>query len=538
MSNSFRILALMAFGCMPTWAALTTVSDTLYSATGGTCNGSLTISWPTFVAPDGRLVYGGQSLVPVTNGYFLTTLEPFSGYTVVGNLLPSGCFGAPQTWIVCQTTGIVTVNDALTGTCPGAILPQSYQFFSLTTWYVSGSTHGLGCNIIAQAYDLSGNLMDWVPINVDATCDVTVSFGTPQSGTLEIIGGGVSFSLTNTNSLAISQGQHNFTSASILSATYDLSGNLVDDATNINPHTYLVTKTYGENISGRVVLIGPLLIDTLALRTANPWVVTAIQTGFTSALLFPVLFDLTGNEFDALVNVNPTTFTSTASFGNPLNGSFAISNGINSVIADFTTNAPFTSTFTSLTTWYIAGSTHQLGCNIIPRAYDLSGNLMDWIPINVDGSCNVTAVFGIAQSGTLNILGGGLSFPINGVTSFTVSNGQHNFNSSNIITATYDLFGNLVDEYENINLSTYLVTDNFGSSFTGRAVLIGPSNTTDTPFTSANPWTTQASSPLLFTTLLDTGGNLMDGLLNVNPSTDLVNVHFGTPLSGSLVITQ
>lgn len=72
--------------CLPSWAALTTVSDTLYNSAGGLANGTITVSWPTFYSSDGHLNQAGSLTITVTNGALSQALEP----TDTGSLTPGG----------------------------------------------------------------------------------------------------------------------------------------------------------------------------------------------------------------------------------------------------------------------------------------------------------------------------------------------------------------------------------------------------------------------------------------------------------------
>jgi trimeric autotransporter adhesin len=96
----FLLFLLLAVPCF----ALTTVTDTLYRADGTTCSGSMSISWQTFVAPDGRTVYAGVNPnVTVASGVFSVTLEP-GQYAVVYNITP-GCAPAYENWLVPTSGG-------------------------------------------------------------------------------------------------------------------------------------------------------------------------------------------------------------------------------------------------------------------------------------------------------------------------------------------------------------------------------------------------------------------------------------------------
>lgn len=102
------LLALLSVPCF----ALTTVQDTLYTATGAFCSGKVTLSWDTFTSPtDGHTVYQGMYEFPVTgaiNG-LTVTLEP-GQYTASYNITPSGCAPAYEQWIVPASPGTVNLG--------------------------------------------------------------------------------------------------------------------------------------------------------------------------------------------------------------------------------------------------------------------------------------------------------------------------------------------------------------------------------------------------------------------------------------------
>lgn len=93
-------LALMVCAA-PCWGQLTTVQDTLYTADGRYCSGSVTLAWGTFVAPDGHTVYAGswKYPIPATANNLSVTIEP-GQYTATYAITPAGCSPAAENWIV------------------------------------------------------------------------------------------------------------------------------------------------------------------------------------------------------------------------------------------------------------------------------------------------------------------------------------------------------------------------------------------------------------------------------------------------------
>ena len=99
MRTLLKIIALAAIA-LPAFC-MTTVLGTLYTATGGYCSGTMTISWQTFVAPDGHTVYGGsaQSAISAGPNGLIVVLEP-GQYSVNLNIVPAGCTAAYEQWLV------------------------------------------------------------------------------------------------------------------------------------------------------------------------------------------------------------------------------------------------------------------------------------------------------------------------------------------------------------------------------------------------------------------------------------------------------
>jgi hypothetical protein len=131
------LLALLAVPCF----ALTTVQDTLYTATGAFCSGKVTLSWDTFTSPtDGHTVYEGTYEFPVTaaiNGLSVS-LEP-GQYTASYNITPSGCAPAYEQWIVPSSPG--TVNLAGVRSINP---PVPYSLVSLAWLAQDGAVNGNG----------------------------------------------------------------------------------------------------------------------------------------------------------------------------------------------------------------------------------------------------------------------------------------------------------------------------------------------------------------------------------------------------------
>jgi hypothetical protein len=123
---------------LPCGAALTTVQDTLYTATGGYCSGTLTLSWQTFTAPEGHTVYAGSTevaIAPAVNG-LTVTLEP-GQYTASYAITPTGCVPAYEQWIVPVSSGAVNLAAVRS-----IVAPTPYSLISLGWLAQGGATTG------------------------------------------------------------------------------------------------------------------------------------------------------------------------------------------------------------------------------------------------------------------------------------------------------------------------------------------------------------------------------------------------------------
>ena len=64
--------------------ATTTVTDTVYDATGNAANGTMIISWPAFTTAGGTQVAEGSTNATITSGVFSVALVPNVGATPAG----------------------------------------------------------------------------------------------------------------------------------------------------------------------------------------------------------------------------------------------------------------------------------------------------------------------------------------------------------------------------------------------------------------------------------------------------------------------
>jgi trimeric autotransporter adhesin len=64
--------------------ATTTVTDTVYNATGALANGTMIITWPAFTTASGTQVADGSTNATITSGVFSVALVPNAGATPAG----------------------------------------------------------------------------------------------------------------------------------------------------------------------------------------------------------------------------------------------------------------------------------------------------------------------------------------------------------------------------------------------------------------------------------------------------------------------
>lgn len=132
------LLALGLMGAFSLQAATVNVAQTLYRADGVTTrNGSVTISWTTFVSSDGHRNAAGSFTIRVTAGAFSVNVEPndtsipLTQYKVVYHLDGSPVPESIEYW-TCPTSGSpVLISACATTPAPPGVLPL--------TWIVSGN---------------------------------------------------------------------------------------------------------------------------------------------------------------------------------------------------------------------------------------------------------------------------------------------------------------------------------------------------------------------------------------------------------------
>jgi hypothetical protein len=153
MIRKLFVLLLLPLGAF----ALTRISDTVYTATGGTVlpGSYLTIKWPRFANNASHAVLPSTQVVPLTNGVFSVNLEPTANaqrpfqYTVEYHLI-SATGPVPvytETWNVPDSTSTQTISSVLV-TSPGTSLSSPLAKGDLAT---SDGVSGVLLHLPSQA---------------------------------------------------------------------------------------------------------------------------------------------------------------------------------------------------------------------------------------------------------------------------------------------------------------------------------------------------------------------------------------------------
>lgn len=139
MIRKLSILFLLPLGAF----ALTRISDTVYTATGGTAQpGSyLVIKWPRFASGANHAVLPNTQTVPLTNGMFSVLLEPTTTsqqafhytveYHVISNSGPLPAY--TETWTVPDATTPQTIASVVVTPAPNSSGPSPLSKGDLTT---------------------------------------------------------------------------------------------------------------------------------------------------------------------------------------------------------------------------------------------------------------------------------------------------------------------------------------------------------------------------------------------------------------------
>lgn len=167
---------------------------------------------------------------------------------------------------ISQTTYDVTLTFAVAQAghvILGAGLPQYTLAFGPTTSVVlAGSVHQLGtADLLVQVFtaDASLNIMAPATIAVHpTTLDITVTFASPQAGTLIASATGPRYAaaFTAQTTVVIPGATHQLGSNTLFVQLMDVAGTVIEaNAITVDTGTYDVTVTFGVAQSGRVLLV-------------------------------------------------------------------------------------------------------------------------------------------------------------------------------------------------------------------------------------------------------------------------------------------
>ena len=112
-------------------AGLTTLKDTVLSASGAPAQGTVLISWPTFTAANGAAVQQGSTSVTLgSNGALIVSLAPTVGATPIGTFYTAVYHLADGTvtreyWQVPVSGNAVNLAAVRTGVLPGTVAVQT-----------------------------------------------------------------------------------------------------------------------------------------------------------------------------------------------------------------------------------------------------------------------------------------------------------------------------------------------------------------------------------------------------------------------------
>lgn len=267
---AFRFI--IALCCIPVFPqALTTVSDTVHSAGGGTPNGTLTLTWQRTLNASRQIVYPGTLTVPITNGVVFVQLLPNDVA-----LPPGTCYGAAWNlagvqsqnyWFVPTSATPVTLNQ-IQGNYPcstqqGALVAPAQivggpagatdvltSVNGVVSWQPGGGSGGSPLfSSILSGVNNSGQTMV-----VGSTSQLTFS-GSGLVNANQIDGTTITSLYGNSGKLA----QANGTLVSGDLASYDSSGNLIDSTIPVgnvivNTGSYAnpswITSLAGSKITG------------------------------------------------------------------------------------------------------------------------------------------------------------------------------------------------------------------------------------------------------------------------------------------------
>lgn len=152
-----------------------------------------------------------------------------------------------------------------------------------------------------------------------------------------------------------------------------------------------------------VVPLGTTASFAQALSAVSSVTVAGTQHGLGTAGIIAKAYDAAGNQTPIVsVNVDPSTFAVTATFGAPTTGTLVLMGPTNIATPSYT------ATFAAVASVTVTGATHALAtAALVVACYDSSGNALAPSAININPSTfDVTITFASAQSGSIYLFSG------------------------------------------------------------------------------------------------------------------------------------
>ena len=400
--------------------------------------------------------FTGQTSVPITGATHGLNTQHLV-VQVYDNGSPTATRIEPATVTVNPVSYDTTITFAqsqsgtilLNGYAQSGTTNYAQTFSNTTSTTVLGTAHTLNTSsILVQVYDNgspTATVIQPASVSINAsTRDVTVTFAQAQSGTVVLNGtqAGLVVAIpaqwkmqaltgrsplvanyarffSNATSVSIPGTSHNLGTKNLLVQVYDNGtptlAAIEPDSVTVHTSTYDVTVTFAVAQTGWIMLNAYIPSTAGQTNVITPF--TAVQSvsipGATHGLgtknLIPRIYNNSGpmEVQPGSVTVNPVTYDVAVAFATTQTG-FVLLNGYAS--SGVTPN--YATTFSSVTTFTVAGSTHGLGTkNILVQVYDAGSPTMARMQPNsiaVDGnSFDVTITFNIAQSGLIVLNGSG-----------------------------------------------------------------------------------------------------------------------------------
>lgn len=213
------------------------------------------------------------------------------------------------------------------------------------------------------------------------------------------------FGFTASTSVTIPGTTHNLGTASPLVQAYDNAAprqSIQPDTVEIDTATYDVVVTFATPQSGVISLANPVPQYTTTFTAVSSVTVPGTTHLLGTALLFVSVYTLAGTKQvrqAGSVTIHPTSFDVVVTFATPQSGEICLS----------AAGPRYATTFTSVTTLTVLGSTHGLGsAALLYQVYDAATprHLIEVNTLSVDPvTFTVVLTFVTPQSGTILLVG-------------------------------------------------------------------------------------------------------------------------------------